>query len=256
MAADLAIKASDLGIRYRRYLRKDWTLKDSVLNAFRGTRFESFWALRNLNLDVARGTSLGVVGSNGAGKSTLLKAIAGVLPASEGTIHVHGKVAPLLELGAGFKAELTGRENIYFNGAVMGLSRKQVDERVERIIDFAQIGDFIDAPVHTYSSGMKARLGFAVATEVDADVLLVDETLSVGDAEFKARAEARTKSLFESHHTIVLVSHNLEQIRDLCERAILIRSGHLELDSTPDEVITKYHELTNTVRAIKKGTNP
>lgn len=238
----LAIKAVELGIRYRRYLKKDWTLKDSFLNAFRGTKYESFWAVRGASFEIGVGESVGVIGANGAGKSTLLKAIAGVLPPSEGSISVNGRVAPLLELGAGFRGDLTGRENVYFNGAVMGLNKRDVAKRIERIIEFADIGDFIDAPLQTYSSGMKGRLGFAVATEVDADILVIDETLSTGDEAFKRKAMARTRTFFETNKTVLLVSHSAQQIRELCPNSIYLKQGELISSGPTDEILKHYRD--------------
>jgi len=237
-----AIAASDLIVIYRRYRKQSLTLKDYLVKRLKGTYYDSFVALKNFSLTVQSGESIGIIGPNGSGKSTLLKVIAGVLPPAGGTIHVNGKVAPLLELGAGFKPDLTGRENIYLNGAIFGLSRAQLEERIPRIIEFAGIGDFIDAPLTTYSSGMKARLGFAVSTDVDADILLLDETLAVGDAEFKAKAQARTEAFFHSNKTVVLVSHSEDNIRKLCTRAVYIKGGEIQAEGQPEDVLQHYRE--------------
>jgi len=239
-AHDSAIEAVDLGIRYRRYREKVVTLKDVAVNMFRQSKYEEFWAVRGVNLRVAKGDSLGVVGPNGSGKSTLLKAIAGVLPPSEGSIRCDGRIAPMIELGAGFNEELTGRENIFLNGAIMGLSRDQVEERIDRIIDFAGIGDFIDVPLRNYSSGMKARLGFAVTSDVDADTLLLDEVFSVGDEVFKQKSAARIEQFFLSHRTVVTVTHSLETVQRLCNRAIYINRGRIVAEGAPADVVAAY----------------
>lgn len=239
---DLAVRADGLCIQYRRYRRKDITLKSAVLNLFRGTKYETFSALRDASFSIRRGESVGIIGPNGSGKSTLLKALAGILPPAGGRLEVHGKVAPLIELSGGFSQELTGRENIYLNGAIMGFSRKQMDAKIERIIEFAELGEFIDAPLSTYSSGMKGRLGFAVATDVDPEILLLDEVFAVGDASFKKKAEARTRSFFESDRTVITVSHSLQIVRELCDRAMYLRFGDVVADGEPSDVIERYLE--------------
>ena len=244
-----AIEATGLGIRYRRYREKVVTLKDAALGLFRRNKFEEFWALRGLDLRVRKGDSLGVIGPNGSGKSTLLKAIAGVLPPSEGSLRCQGRIAPMIELGAGFNDELTGRENIFLNGAIMGLSRKQIDERVERMIEFAEIGDFIDVPLRNYSSGMKARLGFAVTSDVDADILLLDEVFSVGDEAFKQKSAARMEAFFRSHRTVITVTHSLETVQRLCNRAIYLRAGRIVAEGEPAMVVERY-------RADVRGARP
>ena len=223
------------------------TFKEAAVNLFRGAHYENFWALRNVDLTVRRGESLGIIGPNGAGKSTLLKAIARILPASEGTIVAEGRVAPLINLGAGFNNELTGRENILLNGAIMGLSRQEMKRRMDKIIDFADIGDFIDVPLVSYSSGMRARLGFAVVSDVDADIVLLDEIFSVGDEEFRAKAGARTEQFFKSQHmTVVVVSHSLEIIERLCDRVIHVRKGEIVDDGPPEAVIAEYRRVSGT----------
>ncbi|MEO0460864.1 MAG: ABC transporter ATP-binding protein [Myxococcota bacterium] len=237
-----AIECRGLGICYRHYRKKSLTLKESAVRFFRNQQFESFWALRKIDLDVRKGESVGIIGKNGSGKSTLLKAVCGVLRPSRGTVASRGRIAPLLELGGGFHQELTGRENIFMNGAIMGLSKKEVRERIERIIEFSGLGEFIDVPLHNYSSGMRARLGFAVSTEVDAEILVLDEVLAVGDAEFHARAVARTENFFRSNHTVILVSHQLGTVKRLCERCVWISKGEIQADGPADEVIKQYQK--------------
>ena len=236
------IELRGLGIRYRRYTRKVTTLKEAAVSLFRGSQFDAYWAIRGLDLEVRQGESVGIIGPNGSGKSTLLKAICGVLPPCEGTVRTSGRIAPLLELGGGFSSELTGRENIFLNGAIMGCKRSEMKERLESIIAFADIGDFIDAPISTYSSGMRARLGFAVATDVDPDILLLDEVFAVGDASFSAKAMARTESFFRSQRTVITVSHSLPMIQRLCTRVIYLRAGRVLRDGAPAEVIQHYEQ--------------
>jgi len=188
------------------------------------------------------GDRLGVVGPNGAGKSTLLRAIAGILRPSEGSLTVRGSLVPLLELGGGFNLELTGRENIYLNGAILGLVRSDIAVRVQRIASFAGVGDFLDSPLRTYSTGMRSRLGFSIAVDVDPDILLLDEVFSVGDQEFRQKATEKMSEFFSGKKTIVFVSHNLKTVADLCNRAVFIQRGDIVASGTPEEVIERYQE--------------
>ena len=205
--------------------------------------FRNFDAVKNVSLEVAQGQTVGLVGRNGSGKSTLLKLIAGVYKPTAGKVHVDGTLAPLIELGAGFHHELTGRENILLNGLLMGYSKAEMMSREQRIIEFAEIGEFIDAPVKQYSTGMHMRLAFAVATEVDPQILIIDEILSVGDASFQQKCFARIRSFRESGKTILLVSHNMQQIVEQCDRAVLLDHGTLLADGDPAEVVEAYKEL-------------
>ena len=183
---------------------------------------------------------MGVIGPNGAGKSTLLKALAGVLPPSEGQLRVDGKVAPLIELGGGFNMELTGRENLYLNGAIMGRSKAETATRLEAISEFADIGDFLDTPMRSYSSGMRARLGFAAATDINPDILLLDEIFSVGDEAFRKKATARMENFFQEKKTVVLVSHSMPLIERYATRVLYLRGGTVEAFGDPQEVIEQY----------------
>ncbi|MBJ79716.1 MAG: teichoic acid ABC transporter ATP-binding protein [Myxococcales bacterium] len=236
------IEASNLGICYRQYREKTVTLKDFVVNLFSGSKFKEFWALRNLDLNVRRGEHLGLIGANGCGKSTLLKAIASVLPAREGNISVHGMVTPLIELGAGFNAELTGRENIFLNGAIMGLSRQNMQERFDRIVDFAELEEHIDIPIRNYSSGMRTRLGFSVAADIEPEILLLDEIFAVGDESFKLKCQVRMQEIFDKGVTVIMVSHSLPLIAEYCERVIFMDKGQIVADGPTDEVIKRYKE--------------
>jgi len=206
----------------------------------RRLHYRQFLALKDVSLEINPGEIFGIIGRNGAGKSTLLKLLARILKPTQGRVVVHGKTAPLLELGAGFHLELTGRENIFFNGALLGLSRKEITSRIEDIIAFAEIDEFIDSPMRTYSTGMIARLGFAVATSTRLDVLLIDEVLSVGDAQFQEKCIQRMRSFQEQGTTIVFVSHSMARIKEYCQRAIWLDGGVIVADGDSASVAEKY----------------
>ena len=207
-------------------------------------KFGDFTANDHVNLLVHKREVHAILGENGAGKSTLLKVIAGVLKATEGTVTAKGKIAPLLELGAGFDQQYTGRENIYLYGAVLGFSKKFLDEKLDEIIEFSELGKFIDVPVKNYSSGMKSRLGFSVATLVEPDILILDEVLSVGDAKFRKKSEAKIMSMFDKGVTVLFVSHSLDQVKRLCNKAILLEKGKIISHGSIEEVSKVYEEKT------------
>lgn len=240
----LAISLSSVSVRYTVPTEAVGTLKEYVIRILQGRRvgFRRFWALRDASLQVRRGEALGIVGRNGAGKSTLLKVVAQVLRPTEGRVVVRGVLAPLIELGAGFHPELTGRENIYLNGAMLGFSRSQMQEKFDSIVEFSELSAFIDAPLRTYSSGMIMRLGFAVATDVDPDILIIDEILAVGDEAFQQKCLARMEGFRNSGTTILFVSHGLDDVRFLCNRVIWIDQGRIQCSGSPDEVIDAYRE--------------
>lgn len=206
----------------------------------RGVRYADFNALNNISFLVRPGETMGIVGPNGAGKSTLLKVIARVIRPTEGRLRLRGRVAPLLELGAGFDYEMTGRENVFLNGAVLGFSRKDMARRLDRIVDFSGIGEFIDAPVRTYSSGMVARLGFAVATDVRPEILIIDEVLAVGDADFQKKSAARIREFREGGSTILVVSHSPVSIKSLCNRVLWLEHGVIRRVGPVDVVVDQY----------------
>ncbi|HOU11143.1 MAG TPA: ABC transporter ATP-binding protein [Clostridiales bacterium] len=208
----------------------------------RKLRFKEFWALRDISFTVAKGERLGILGFNGAGKSTLLKVIAGVLKPTKGSIKVSGVIAPMLELGAGFDMNYSGKENIFLYAATMGYPRRFTESKYDEIVDFSELQDFINVPVKNYSSGMRARLGFAIATAVEPDILILDEVLSVGDAKFRIKSEAKIKSMFEKGVTVLFVSHNTDQVRRLCNKAILLDKGTIIALGTADEVCDIYDE--------------
>jgi ABC-type polysaccharide/polyol phosphate transport system ATPase subunit len=239
-----AIEIRDLGIRYDLRLTKRTTIKGSLAGMLRRNdgRENHFWAIRHINLTLAHGESLAVIGPNGAGKSTLLLALAGILAPSEGEIVTYGRVSTLLTLGAGFEMDLTGRDNIDLAGAFLGIAQEQMDALTPSIIEFADIGAFMDAPVKTYSSGMRARLGFSIATAITPDILLLDEVLGTGDQVFRARSQARVRELVGKARAIVLVTHDLSFVSEFCNRAILVERGQLIHEGGPAEVVDLYRE--------------
>lgn len=239
--SNYAVECRNVSVEYQLYSHKHSGLKDFILNyrAYVSGR-KKFRALNDVSLQIPKGQSLALIGHNGCGKSTLLKTIAGVINPQTGRVHVQGRVGPMIELGAGFDHELSGRENIELSCMLMGLSRSEIKSRTPAIIEFAELGDFIDAPLKNYSSGMIARIGFACATAIDPDVLLVDEVLSVGDANFAIKCLNRIKSLKARGSTVVLVSHDMAAVRSFCERAIVLEEGRLIFDGNVNDGIS-YH---------------
>lgn len=217
------------------------SLKEFVTTALRGKlEYQEFTALEDVSFTVEQGETLGLVGRNGAGKSTLLKVISGILKPTEGTVKVTGNVVPMLELGSGFDFDLTGRENIFLNGAILGYSEEFLKEKYEEIVAFSELGEFINTPIRNYSSGMLARLAFSIATVVKPDILIVDEILSVGDAQFQEKSRARMMELMGGGTTVLFVSHNIEQIREMCNRVIWLEHGQMKMLGKADEVCDAY----------------
>lgn len=220
------------------------SLREAFVRIFRHpNHYHDFNAIDNVSFSVSEGEVLGIVGRNGSGKSTTLKIIAGVYRPTSGNLTVNGRVSALIELGAGFHPDLTGRENIVIDGLLLGLTRKEIREREDRIIEFAELGDFIDSPLKQYSSGMYMRLGFSIAVDVNPDILLIDEILAVGDQAFQEKCIKRIEDFRNQGKTIIFVSHSAASVQQLCTRAILLHKGKLILDGTPDEIIGKYHEI-------------
>ena len=237
------IQLENVGVRYRVPSEQIGTFKEYIIRRLqRKVQHRAFWALRNVDLVVQRGEVFGLIGQNGAGKSTLLKLVARVLHPTEGRVVARGKVAPLLEFGAGFHAELTGRENVYLNGALLGFTHQEMEEKFNRIVDFAELWDFIDSPMRTYSSGMWARLGFAVATDVQPDILIVDEVLSVGDEAFQRKSYERIQDFRDQGASILLVSHNMSTIATMCHRVAFLDHGQLKAIGEPEKVIQIYRD--------------
>jgi len=240
-----AVRLEQVTQRFRVIQERPDTLRELFSKFLRHeVSYHDFDAVSDLSLQVPHGQMLGLIGRNGSGKSTLLKIIAGVYRPTRGRVHVQGTLAPLIELGAGFHQELTGRENIMLNGLLMGCSREQMNAREQRIIDFAEIGEFIDTPIKQYSSGMQTRLAFAVATEVDPDILILDEILAVGDAAFQQKCFARIENFRRAGKTILFVSHNMNQITEYCDRVIMLDRGKIVSDGSAAEVVETYKHLT------------
>jgi len=239
-----AIHVDNVTQRFRVIHERPDTVRELFARFLRhNASFHDFDAVKNVSLEIGNGQMVGLIGRNGSGKSTLLKIIAGVYRPTSGKVRVSGTLAPLIELGAGFHPELTGRENILINGLLLGYSKREMMEREASIIEFAEIGEFIDAPVKQYSSGMYTRLAFAVATEVDPDILLLDEILAVGDAPFKQKCLTRIETFRERGKTIVYVTHDMQQIRNYCDRAVLLDKGEIMAEGEPEEVIRAYMTL-------------
>ncbi|CAM0120221.1 lipopolysaccharide transport system ATP-binding protein [Stenotrophomonas geniculata] len=236
--ADTVIEVSGVGKSYHMYERPSHRLWQALAGK-RKSFYKDFWALRDVSFSIRRGQTVGIVGRNGSGKSTLLQMIAGTLNPTEGSIKVKGRVAALLELGSGFNPEFTGRENVYLNATILGLSRAQIDQRLESILAFADIGEFIDQPVRSYSSGMSVRLAFAVIAHVDADILIIDEALAVGDAFFSQKC-MRFLREFQKNGTLLFVSHDAAAVTNLCENAVWLQNGRMRLSGTSQEVVEAY----------------
>ncbi len=236
------VSVDGLGVKFHLSEQKVDNLKEYIIRILkRQMRYKEFWALRNVSFSIQKGERVAILGLNGAGKSTLLKVIAGVLKATEGTVSRTGVLVPLLELGAGFDPQYTGAENIYLYGAMLGYSKAFLKEKYDEIVEFSELGDFIHVPVKNSSSGMRARLGFSIATLVEPDILILDEVLSVGDVKFRKKSEKRIKEMFKKGTTVLFVSHNLTQVRSLCTRAIWLEKGQVVEDG-PVEEVTEHFE--------------
>jgi ABC-type polysaccharide/polyol phosphate transport system ATPase subunit len=238
-----SIALKNVGVRFR--IPTEWigTFKEYMIRwVQRRIRLREFWALRQVSLTINRGEVFGLIGPNGAGKSTLLKLVARVLKPTEGRVWVKGRIAPLLEFGAAFHPDLTGRENIFLNGALLGFTHRDMEEKFTRIVDFAELWDFIDSPVRTYSSGMWLRLGFSIATDVQPDILIIDEIMSVGDEAFQHKSAARFQEFRDHGATILLVSHDLGTIERMCHRAAWLDHGHIRMVGSACEVTGAYRE--------------
>jgi ABC-type polysaccharide/polyol phosphate transport system ATPase subunit len=247
------IELKQASLRFINYADKQYSLKraalDLILRREGPEPKAEFWALRNISFTIDQGTRVGVIGSNGAGKSTLLRMLARIYPPTSGSVAILGNVAPLIEMGAGFNAELSGTDNILLNGAMLGFSRKQMLSKVDGIYEFSGLRDFADLPLKYYSSGMYMRLAFAIATEVDPEILILDEALGVGDAAFIDKAKTRIRSLLDRSKAVILVSHDMKSLRELCTRGLWLQQGRLMLDGPIDEVVDRYLESSSAATA-------
>lgn len=244
---DYAIEVNHVSMLFRLNRERVDNAKEYFIRLLtRKLHYTEFWALKDVSFKIEKGDRVGVMGFNGAGKSTLLKTIAGVLKPTMGSVKVTGTIAPMLELGAGFDPNYTGAENIYLYGATMGFSRKFIDEKYDEIVEFSELKEFINAPLKSYSSGMKSRLGFAIATAVKPDVLILDEVLSVGDAAFKEKSEQRILDMMEDGVTVLYVSHSTDRIRKLCNKAIILTKGQIVANGEVGEICDMYTEMVNS----------
>lgn len=246
MDNNVALRVSNVGVKFNMSTEKVDNMKEYAIKMFRRElRYNEFWALKEVSFQIKKGQRVGVLGLNGAGKSTLLKVIAGVLKATEGSVTKNGNIVPLLELGAGFDKEYTGAENIFLYGAVLGYPKSFIKEKYDEIVEFSELGDFINVPLKNYSSGMKARLGFSIATIVEPEILILDEVLSVGDAKFRKKSEKKIKDMFDKKITVLFVSHSLAQVRSLCDRAIIIEKGRLVAQGDSETICNLYEQKLN-----------
>jgi ABC-type polysaccharide/polyol phosphate transport system ATPase subunit len=240
----MRIQLEEVSLCYRLAKQRIPSLKEYAIHWMRGAlSYEKLWALREVSLTIRQGERVGIVGRNGAGKSTMLKVISRVLKPSAGRAEIRGRLSPILELGTGFDHELTGYENIYLNALLLGRQRKEIDEKIEAIVDFSGLGDFIRTPIRNYSSGMIARLGFSIATAWLPDVLVLDEVLAVGDASFTERCQQRLQEFHESGTTVLMVSHNAQAVRESCSRCIWLDAGRLRADGPTEEILRQYSGL-------------
>ncbi|MBQ2642945.1 MAG: ABC transporter ATP-binding protein [Eubacterium sp.] len=244
---DLALQVEDISICFNLSKENVDNLKELLFKKLKGEKihFDEFWALKHINFELKKGDRLGILGLNGAGKSTLLKVIAGVYKPTAGNVTRHGHIAPMIELGAGFDPNYTGRENIFLYGSVLGFSREFLEDKYDEILEFSELGEFIDVPIKNYSSGMRARLGFSIATVVEPEILILDEVLSVGDAKFRKKCEKKMQGMFDHGVTVLFVSHSLEQVKRLCNKAILLEHGEMVAQGDIDEVASVYESILN-----------
>lgn len=235
------VSVKNISLKFKMEQNRANSLKEFCVRWLkRDLKSEDFWALTDVSFDVEKGDVVGIIGHNGAGKSTLLKVISGIMKPTKGTIEAHGNIVPMLELGSGFDMELSGRENIYLNGAILGYSEEFLNEKYDEIVTFSELGNFIEAPLRTYSSGMLARLAFSVACIVEPEILIVDEILSVGDADFQEKSRARMMDLMTGGTTVFFVSHSLEQIREMCNKVVWLEHGKIQAVGKTEDICNMY----------------
>lgn len=239
------IKINNVSMKFNLGIEKNFSIKVFFINLFKKREKKEkkeFWALKNVNIDIKKGEVIGFVGSNGAGKSTLLKIVAGVMKPTSGTVEKNGNICPMIELGAGFDMDLTARENIYLNGAILGYSKEFIETKFDEIVEFSELKDFLDVPVRNFSSGMVTRLAFSIATIVDPEILIVDEILSVGDIAFQQKSENKMRSMITGGTTVLFVSHSLNQIKSLCNRVVWLENGQVKKIGEPSIICDEYEK--------------
>ncbi|AZK45968.1 ABC transporter ATP-binding protein [Paenibacillus lentus] len=235
------IEVSDVSMKFNLYKEKVNSIKEYFIKVLQGKMsYEEFWAIKEVSFTVNKGEIFGIIGYNGAGKSTLLKLVSGIMKPTVGSVKINGSIAPLIELGAGFDPELSARENIYLNGAVLGYSKQYMDKKFNEIIAFSELESFVDIAVKNYSSGMYARLGFSIATSIQPDILIVDEILSVGDVKFQEKSLNRIKQMIDQGTTVVLVTHNIDQVKSMCNRVMWLQNGCIRRIGSPEEVVNEF----------------
>jgi ABC-type polysaccharide/polyol phosphate transport system ATPase subunit len=247
MSSHVALE--NVGLKFKIYDDKGSTLKEILINKLTKRQLPTkseFWALQNINLSIKSGERIGIIGNNGAGKSTILKLITKIYEPTIGTVNTVGRIVPLIELGAGFNPELSGLENIYLNGAVMGITKKVMEKKVDAIIDFSELHDFIQTPIKYYSTGMYLRLAFTIATEISPDILIIDELFAGGDINFVKKAEKRLNDLMDNSQVVIMVSHSMGLIKENCNRVLLLEKGNFIADGAPSEVIQFYTDRSNS----------
>lgn len=263
MTDNLAVSINNVSVKYKLFHERSLTLKETAINFLKGKRdkYEYLWALKGISILIKKGETIGIIGQNGSGKSTLLKVIAKILEPSEGKIQYNGKLSAMIELGAGFSAELTGEENIYLNGAILGLSKTDIHKKFDEIVEFAELEKFIDIPVKNYSSGMYMRLGFALSTAVDPDILIIDEILAVGDESFQKKCFKKLNEFKQKGKTIIIVSHDLNSIKMMCDKVYVLKDGRIIYKGNPVDAINLYHlslykgelEIPNLINRYTEG---
>ena len=241
MSKEPVIEVKNVSMEFNLNQEHTDNLKEYVIRFLKKElHFQSFWALNNVSLKIYQGEKVAFIGLNGAGKSTLLKIISGVIKPTKGSVKIKGQIAPLLALGAGFDSNFTGRENVYLNGAILGHSRVEMEEKFDDIVEFSEIGEFIDSPVKNYSSGMKSRLAFSIATSVNPDILILDEVLSVGDASFRDKCKARMANMMDGSSSLIFVSHSIGQVRQMCDKAVWLHKGSIIASGEVNEICDLY----------------